>query len=257
MSDSYPSISLAVITKNEADRISRLLESAKGLVSEIIVVDSGSEDDTASICEEYHARVIHLQWRGYAGQKQFAMEQCKGDWVLSLDADEALTDQLKEEIISSLESPSPGVIAYEIPRLSYYLGRWIRHGGWYPDRKIRLARRGAAEWRGDGIHEKLTPIVPGNIGRLKSPYLHYVYRDISDQVKTINSFSTLVAQWDNSKRSALHLIWGLFHSFGKFLECWIWKKGFLDGAAGLVIAVNSSFYIFLKHAKSWERSMEE
>jgi glycosyltransferase involved in cell wall biosynthesis len=257
MNQSNPSISLAIITKNEADRIRFLLESAKGLVSEVVVVDSGSEDNTVQICEEFGARAIYNPWPGYARQKQFAMEQCAGDWILSLDGDEALTEELKSEIRSAVLDAPGDLIAFEIPRLSFYLGRWIRHGGWYPDRKIRLVRRESAKWLGDGVHERLEPRAPGKVGRLKNPFLHYVYRDISDQVQTINRFSTVVAEHDGKRRSVLYLSLGILHSLGKFLECWIWKLGFLDGAPGLVIAVNSSFYVFLKHAKSWERSSRQ
>ncbi len=254
MQYSPQSISLCVITKNEADRIGNLLESAKGLVNEIVVVDSGSSDDTVTICEDYGAKVIFNPWPGYAKQKQFAMEQSECEWILSLDADEALTQELKQEILSTLKGDQQQFTAYEIPRLSFYLGRWIRHGGWYPDRKIRLARRGTAQWIGDGIHEKLVADDPTRVGRLKNPYLHYVYRDISDQIRTINRFSTVVAESAEGRASSLHLVWGLFHGLGKFLECWVWKLGILDGAPGFVIAVNSSFYVFLKSAKRWEAS---
>ncbi len=246
-------ISAAIIAKDEADRIQALLDSLS-FVNEIIVVDSGSSDETVSICERHGARVIFHEWMGYVAQKQFALDNCSGDWIISLDADEAVSEELRDELLRVLPSASPEVVGFSVPRLSKYLGRWIYHGGWYPDRKIRIVRNGFAQWSGDGIHEKLVP--KGETRQLVCPIFHYVYRDISDQVRTINSFSSVVADnfSKNSKCSAGYVILGVFHSIGKFLECAIWKKGFLDGVPGLIIAMNSSFYVFLKHAKSWEKN---
>jgi glycosyltransferase involved in cell wall biosynthesis len=247
-----PVLSLSVIAKNEADRIARLLLSAQSIVDEIIVVDSGSTDGTVELCRSSGATVIHQEWLGYAAQKQFAMEQANVEWILNLDADEALSKDLADEIVHALKKEDANNIAgFSIPRLSRYLDRWIRHGGWYPDRKVRLVRRGKASWVGDGIHEKLE--VSGKVERLESPLLHYVYRDISDQVRTINRFSSVFAGHREKTGSGGYLFLGLVHSVGKFLECWAWKLGFLDGYPGLVIAVNSAFYVFLKHAKAWEK----
>jgi glycosyltransferase involved in cell wall biosynthesis len=247
-----PLLSLAVITRNEADRIGKLLRSAE-VADEIIVVDSGSTDETVEICRSKGARVIHHEWMGYAKQKQFAMEMARGEWILSLDADEALSEKSATEILVAIRNAGPDVNGFSIPRLSRYLDRWIRHGGWFPDRKVRLVRRGCARWIGDGLHEKLE--VEGNVEELRHPLLHYVYRDIADQVKTINRFSTLTAHHRKGAGSRGYLLFGLLHAFGKFLECAVWKGGLLDGIPGLIIAVNSSFYVFLKHAKAWEKGL--
>ena len=247
-----PLLSIVVIAKNEADRIRALFESAS-IADEVLVVDSGSTDDTVEICNSYGARVIHREWMGYAAQKQFAMEQASGRWVLSLDADEALSPQSSAEIVKAINDASQEVHAFSMPRLSRYLNRWILHGGWYPDRKIRLVRRGFGRWIGDGLHEKLE--VAGNIGQLEHPLLHYVYRDISDQVKTIDRFSTVSASQRNKSGSRAYLLLGLAHAIGKFFECAVWKLGLLDGAPGIIIAVNSAFYVFLKHAKAWEKGL--
>ena len=246
-------ISASIIAKDEADRIEILLESLD-FVDEIVVVDSGSSDDTVSICESHGARVIFRDWMGYVGQKQFALEQCSGEWIICLDADESVSAELKAEISMVLKGVDSAVVAFSIPRLSRYLGKWIRHGGWYPDRKIRLVRRNGAGWVGDSIHEKLQP--GGPTRELKSPILHYVYRDITDQVNTINKFSSVVAKADLKSRSWLYVVLGVFHAVGKFLECAIWKAGLLDGIPGLIIAMNSSFYVFLKHAKKWEKDSD-
>lgn len=243
------SLSVAVIAKNEADRIETLLKSLD-FVDEVVVVDSGSLDETVEICKKYGARVIFQNWLGYAGQKQFALEQCSGKWILNLDADESVSPELKREIISKLPSLDENVVAFSIPRLSRYLGKWIYHGGWFPDRKIRLVRAGKASWVGDGIHEKLLP--EGASQELKHPIFHFVYRNITDQVRTINSFSSVAADNYSGAAAGYYVFLGVLHAIGKFLECAIWKLGLLDGVPGLIIAMNSSFYVFLKHAKAWE-----
>jgi glycosyltransferase involved in cell wall biosynthesis len=249
-----PRISVAVITLNEADRIERLLESTR-FADEVVVVDSGSTDGTVEKCLSAGARVIRRRWEGYAAQKMFAMEQACGDWILNLDGDEALSPELACEILDRVRGAPPEVVGFSMPRLSLYLNRWIRHGGWYPDRKTRLVRRGRARWKGDGIHEVLE--VDGRVDRLEANLLHYVYRDIADQVRTINRFSSVFAESVPSRASGLTLVWGMFHAAGKFLECAIWKAGLLDGPPGLVIAMNSAFYVFLKHAKSWEKGLSK
>jgi len=245
-------ISLAVITKNEAKNIEKMLSSAS-FVNEVVVVDSGSTDNTQQLCRDMGAVVIEQEWLGFARQKQFAFDRCTSDWILSLDGDEALSAALGAEIQKAVTCCDDTVCAFSMPRVSFYLGRWIHHGGWYPDRKIRLIRRSKGRWQGDGLHEKL--MVDGEVKPLSNDILHWVYENISHQVKTIDSYSTTHAD-HAGKRGNWYLIWGLFHMAGKFLECYIWKRGFLDGLAGLVIAVNSTWYIFLKHAKVWEKYIQ-
>ncbi|WP_319526221.1 glycosyltransferase family 2 protein [uncultured Desulfosarcina sp.] len=241
-------ISIVVIACNEADRIGHLLEHAD-FADEVIVVDSGSTDDTVALCEAAGARVIHRDWKGYADQKHFAMQQAKGQWVLNLDADEFVPEELAVEIQKALASAPVETKGFSMPRLSYYLGRWIRHGGWYPDRKIRLVRKGAGKWIGDGLHEQL--MVDGLVETLSVPLRHLVYRNISDHVTTANRFSDVYVK-SRGSAGTLFLLSGIPHTLGKFLECYLWKRGFLDGWPGLIIAMISSGYIFLKHAKAWE-----
>lgn len=241
-------ISIVVISLNEADRIGHLLNHA-GFADEVIVVDSGSTDQTVWLCESAGARVIHRPWAGYADQKQFALEQATGQWILNLDADEYVPDALAEEIQMAIAQAPASVVAFSMPRLSYYLGRWIKHGGWYPDRKVRLVRQGAGKWIGDGIHERLA--VDGHVQALESPFHHRVYRNIADHVNTANQFSDVYAR-HRGAAGALFLLGGIPHALGKFLECYLWKRGFLDGWPGLIIAMVSSGYVFLKHAKAWE-----
>ncbi|MGC8604299.1 MAG: glycosyltransferase family 2 protein [Desulfomonilaceae bacterium] len=245
-------ISAVIITKNEEDRIVTLLKSLR-FADEIVVVDSGSSDKTLEICRSYGAKIFHQKWLGYVAQKQYAMEQASCDWILSLDADEMIPEETQLEIAKELSTNDLEIKAFSFPRLSWYLNRWIRHGGWFPDRKIRLIRRGHARWVGHALHEKLE--VNGNVKHLKSPIIHYVYRNISDQITTIDSFSTVFASRRKSRFPRIYLSLGLLHSVAKFFECAIWKLGVLDGAPGLIIAVNSAFYVFLKHAKTWESSV--
>lgn len=246
-----PTLSVAIITLNEEDRIENLLQSVS-FAKDIVVVDSGSTDRTIEICERFGVRLYHNDWKGYSNQKQFAMGLTKGDWILSLDADEVISDEGREEILRSIATADPIVNGFSFPRLSRYLNRWIRHGGWFPDRKVRLVRRDTGCWSGDSLHEKLE--VSGRVENLVNPILHYVYRDISDQINTINHFSSTFASEKHSCYPRFCVIFGIVHAIGKFLECAVWKLGILDGIPGMIIAMNSAFYIFLKHAKRWERS---
>ncbi len=247
-----PLLSLVVIAMNEADRIPRLLQTTT-FCDEVVVVDSGSTDATPQICRAAGARVVHHEWTGYVRQKQIALETASGEWILNLDADEALSSESEREILQAITNADADVHGFSMPRLSRYLNRWIRHGGWYPDRKVRLVRRGHGQWGGDGLHEKLE--VSGTIKELKHPLLHFVYRDIRDQIETINRFSSVTAEHRPTPASGLYVMLGLFHAVGKFLECAVWKLGILDGVPGIVIAMNSAFYVFLKHAKAWEKGL--
>jgi glycosyltransferase involved in cell wall biosynthesis len=244
-------ISVVVITLNEADRISALLKSA-AFAHEVIVVDSGSTDGTQEICGSHGARVVTHPWQGFAVQKQFAMDLASSEWILNLDADERISGPLAAEIQEAIQNAPPEICGFSMPRLSRYLGEWIRHGGWYPDRKIRLIRKGSGQWKGSSLHEKLE--VSGKIQPLSGPILHEVYRNIGDQVKTINRFSDVFAQ-AHPPTGAWFVAAGVFHALGKFAECYFWKLGILDGVAGLVIAMNSAWYVFLKHAKVWEKGL--
>jgi glycosyltransferase involved in cell wall biosynthesis len=217
-------------------------------------VDSGSTDGTQDLCRRHGAIVIDHPWLGYAAQKQFALEKANSEWVLSLDADEVASDALAEEILLAIGEAPPEVGGFSMPRLSYYLGRWIRHGGWYPDRKVRLVRKGRGRWIGDTLHETLT--VDGRVLSLLQPIYHFVYRSISDQLSTIDRFSTIAAR-ERGRATGIYVLAGLGHAAAKFTECYLWKLGLLDGWPGLVIAANSAWYVFLKHAKAWEMSLNE
>jgi glycosyltransferase involved in cell wall biosynthesis len=183
-------------------------------------------------------------------QKQFALEQATGDWVLCLDADERLAPDAQKEIMQELSQESSSIDGYVFPRHSYYLGRWINHGGWYPDYKLRLIRKGTGRWGGVDPHDKL--MVDGPTRTLQTEILHYVYRNLSHQLKTVDSFSDIAAQQWQQQGKSFNLVSLVLRPPLKFLECYLWKKGFLDGLPGFIIAVNSSFYVFMKYAKLWQ-----
>jgi glycosyltransferase involved in cell wall biosynthesis len=246
-------ISVAIIAKNEADRINTLLKSCT-FADEIVVVDSGSTDGTQDLCKKAGAKLLFNTWPGYVAQKQFALEATSSEWILCLDADEEVSAALATEILSAVEKAEADICAFSMPRLSRYLGRWIKHGGWYPDRKVRLIRIGRGVWQGEDPHDELVP--NGETRKLTNPILHHVYRGISDQILTINNFSDVYAQ-QGKFRGGWFVVAGVFHAFEKFVECYLWKSGFLDGIPGLIIAANSAWYVFLKHAKKWELSLPQ
>lgn len=244
-----PKLSAAVITFNEESNICRCLESLRW-ADEIIVVDSFSTDRTVELARRYTGKVVQRAWPGHVLQKQFALEQASGDWVLSLDADEELSAEAAAEIRAFLAGGAEAVNGCSLPRQSFYLGRWIRHGGWYPDRKLRLVRRGRARWTGADPHDKL--VAAGETRQLQEKINHYVYRDISQQLRTVDSFSGIAAeQWLGQGRRAGAGIM-IAKTLGKFFETYVWKLGLLDGMPGFIISVISSYYVFLKYAKLWE-----
>lgn len=217
---------------------------------EIVVVDSGSADRTVELARRYTSRVIHNPWPGYVAQKNFALEQATGDWILCLDADERCTPELREAIRKAVPEAGP-VVGFEVRRPAWYLGRWIRHGGWYPDWKLRVVRKGRARWTGIDPHDRL--VVDGPVRRLEADLVHYNYRDFAQQIRTINHFSDVVVQEWLKQGKKPSLLKTLLHPPVKFLECYLWKRGFLDGFPGLAIAVSSAYYVFAKHVKLWER----
>ncbi len=242
-------LSVCIITFNEEKNIRKCLESVKW-ADEIVVVDSCSTDETVQICRQYTDKVIEKKWPGHVKQKQFALEQAMGDWILFLDADERLSKEAAREIKDRVLTGSCSVDGFIFPRQSYYLGRWICHGGWYPDNKLRLVRKGKSAWGGTDPHDKLA--IEGQPDRLNGKILHYVYEDISQQLKTVDSFSTISArQWQKAGRK-FNFFLILFRPPIRFLEMYLWKLGFLDGMPGFIIAMISSYYVFLKYAKLWE-----
>jgi glycosyltransferase involved in cell wall biosynthesis len=241
-------LSLVIVSLNAEDHIARCLKSVP-FASDIVVVDSGSSDRTVQIAKDLGARVFSEEWRGYGPQKRRATELAKTDWVLSLDADEALSEDSQKELQALLaQSLAPDAFAF--PRLSFHMGRWIRHGGWYPDWQVRLYDRTRANWSADPIHER---IVAQKITRLKSPILHWVFKDLTDQVQTNNRYSGLGAEQLERKGRGFFLFHLITKPWVKFIETYLWKCGFLDGMPGFIISVGAGYSVFLKWAKLWER----
>ncbi|MGE5570882.1 MAG: glycosyltransferase family 2 protein [Rhodospirillales bacterium] len=239
-------ISATIITCDEERNIARAIESLR-CCDEIVVVDSGSVDRTVEIAARLGARVIESPWPGYAKQKNLAASQAAHDWIFSIDADEALSEALEAEIWQ-LKKNGPEHDAYTMPRMAQYLGRWILHSGWYPDRKVRLYNRNKATWVGEFVHESVQ--VEGSIGHLQSNLLHYTCDSLSEHLRTLDRYTTLAAQevvarghkpaWPNL---ILEPTW-------TFLQTYFLKLGFLDGLEGLTIAYMAATYTFLKYAKA-------
>lgn len=239
-------ISATIITYNEERNIARAIESLR-CVDEILVVDSGSNDRTMEIAEKLGARVVEAAWPGYANQKNRAAEQASHDWILSIDADESLSEALEAEIWQ-LKKCGPQYDAYTMPRLAQYLGRWIRHSGWYPDRKVRLYDRRKAVWEGAYVHESVK--VNGRIGHLESNLLHFTCSSLSEHLRTMDRYTTLAAEQLIANREPVTLSRIIAEPPWTFFQTYVVKLGFLDGLEGLAIANMAAFYNFLKYTKA-------
>ena len=239
-------ISATLVTLNEEQNLARALGSLS-CCDELLIIDSGSEDRTIEIAEQHGARVIEREWKGYADQKNFAAQAAQHDWILALDADEALSDPLAAEI-HSLKSRPPSVDAYRFPRRARYLGKWIRHSGWYPDAKVRLYHRGKAEWVGNYVHESVE--VSGSVGTLQGDLLHYTCDTIASHVQTVDRYTTLAAKELVERGERVGWVDLSLAPAWTFLKTYFLKLGFLDGLEGLAIAHMAAFYVFAKHAKA-------
>ncbi len=239
-------ITATLITLNEEENLSRALSSL-GCCDEIVVVDSGSHDRTVEIAREHGARVVERPFSGYADQKNFATEAANHDWILSLDADEALSDELQAEV-RDLKRTGPRADAYQAPRLAQYMGKWIRYSGWYPDPKVRLYDRKKARWAGEYVHEAVE--VSGRVGTLKGDLLHFTCRSFSQHLATIDRYTTLAAKEMIARGQRVHLGNLVVSPLWAFFRTYIIKRGFLDGMEGWIIAQMAAFYVFSKFLKA-------
>ena len=239
-------ITATIITLNEERHIARSIESLR-CCDEILVVDSGSIDRTTELASKLGARLVESPWPGYAAQKNFAAEQARYDWILSIDADEALSESLEGEIWN-LKKKGPSYDAYTMPRLAQYLGRWILHSGWYPDRKVRLYHRGKARWIGNFVHESVE--VAGRIGHLESNLLHFTCDSLSEHLKTMDRYTTLAAEELVSRKQKILLRNMILDPAWTFTKTYFIQRGFQDGLEGLTIAYMAALYTFLKYAKA-------
>lgn len=238
------SLSVIVITKNEAHSIGQCLESVSW-ADEIIVVDSGSTDDTVKISESFGAKVHAADWPGFGMQKNRALDLATGNWVLSLDADEMVTPELKQDILEAISKGSSA--AYSFPRSSSYCGRFMRHSGWWPDRVTRLFRRGSARFSEDLVHEKL--IVEGGVAELSSPLIHVAFSDLEEVLQKVDRYSTAGARMLAKKGRKASLSTAIAHGCWSFFRTYFLKAGFLDGKEGFMLAVSNAegtYYRYLK-----------
>ena len=243
-----PKVSVTIITLNEAEHIADAIDSASW-ADEIIVVDSGSTDDTVDIARRKGAAVSVRPWTGYVDQKNHAATLAAHDWIFSLDADERIPPPLAGEVRTRLKA-GPEHHGYRMPRATFHLGRWIRTTDFYPDYQLRLYDRRAGRWQGRYVHESVE--VDGSFGYLANELQHYSFRDLTDQLDRINHYSTLAAKQmhEAGRRTAVQDL--LLHPPAAFLRNYVLRYGFVDGAAGLTISLMNSYAVFLKFAKLWE-----
>ncbi|HLA49974.1 MAG TPA: glycosyltransferase family 2 protein [Thermodesulfovibrionia bacterium] len=254
-------LSVAIITKNEEENIRDALESVKW-ANEIVVVDSFSADRTVEICREYTDKVYSFEWAGFSEQKNKAVSMTTQPWVFVLDADERVTEELKDEILNVVKnaypSPTPlpdtsgegvrGVVdGYYLPRKNYFARRWIKHGGWWPDYTMRLFRREKGLFETREVHESIKVI--GSTGYLKNPIEHYTYKDIDDYLKRMQTYSTLAAKELFKKGCRGSILDIIFRPPATFFKMFFLQLGILDGIYGIILAYLYSVYTYKKYWK--------
>ncbi|GAB4535109.1 MAG: glycosyltransferase family 2 protein [Thermodesulfovibrionia bacterium] len=238
-------LSVAIITHNEEKNIRDALESVEW-ANEIVVVDSFSNDRTVEICREYTDRVFSIEWSGFANQKNMAISLTTMPWVLVLDADERVTEGLRDEIVSILKD-KPEKDGYYIARKNFFSGRWIRHGGWWPDYTLRLFRRDKGRFEDREVHEAVK--VDGEVGYLKNPLEHHTYKDINDFLKRMELYSSLSAKELYKNKRMANILDIIFRPPATFLRMLILQLGFLDGLYGIILAYLYSLYTYKKYSK--------
>lgn len=244
-------LSVTIISYNEELTIARCLQSLADLAQEIIVVDSGSTDHTVAIAKKFGARVKHQEWLGFQHQKNKALEYCTQPWVLALDCDEEISKELKESLRNFFtDGSSQRFTGAEFNRKVFFLGKWITHGDWYPDRKLRLFRRDSATWT-QPIHETITLI--GRKTKLSGDLLHYSFPTINSYIDKINLFS------DEFIKKNPYKSWSLFTNIvrplWRFFRAYVLRCGFLDGFPGLWIALATAFSVFVRYSRNYESSV--
>ncbi len=243
-------ISVVIITHNEDENIGRCLESVMPVADEIIVVDSHSTDRTREICEQHKVRFYSRTWEGYSSAKNYGNNLAEKEWILSIDADEALSKELLESLLAFKQSSGATEGAFMFSRLTNYCGHWVKHCGWYPDRKLRMWKKGAGQWEGV-LHEQVVFLTPPSTGNMKGDILHYSFPSIRHHVQVMNNFSD-VASDDLVARGrkinvVVHLVLNPFYTF---ITKYFFNLGFLDGYYGFVICWLSAVANFLKYSKA-------
>jgi len=238
-------ISVAIITKNEEKNIRECLESLR-FADEIVVVDSGSTDTTREICRRYGAQVFQEDWQGFARQKNSAVARTRNDWVLSIDADERIPAELGEEIARVLNQ-NPSLDGYFVARKNYFLGRWIKRCGWFPDYNLRLFRKDRGHFEEREVHERVT--VLGEVGYLRHPLEHFTYRSLSDFIQRLDRYSSLAAREMKNEGRRFRYTDLFFRPPLTFFQMYLIRAGFLEGYFGFLLSILYSFYTFAKYSK--------
>jgi len=240
-------ISSVIITYNEEEHLEKCLKSLIGIVDEIIVVDSYSTDKTSEICSAYNVTFIQQEFKGYIEQKNFAISKANNDYILSLDGDEALSDTLKDSILKVKSNWQ--YEGYYCNRLNNYCGQWIKYSDWYPDKKLRLFKKGSGEWKGINPHDRYTLKEDVKSGKLKGDLLHWIYRDYQEHNLKVEKFSTIAAEayYKLGKKSSIVKI--ICRPTWAFFKAYILRLGFLDGLNGFIICVQTYNVTFLKYIK--------
>ncbi|MFT3780469.1 MAG: glycosyltransferase family 2 protein [Nibricoccus sp.] len=248
------SLSVVIVAKNEAQNLPRCLASVKGWVGEVVVALNDTTDESETICQSYGARVHHLSWQGYRDTKNAALDLAKNDWVLSLDADEEVSTQLRSEIEAFMTRNGRDAFAgAKFPRKVWFIDRWIRHGDWYPDYSLRLFNRTKARWSGDAhVHEKIS--ASGPVAKLRGDLHHYSFPTLSSHVAKITPFADLFVKQQADKGTHFSVLAAIFRPFWRFVRAYVFKLGFLDGFPGLYIAWATSFGAFVRYSRLYEHT---
>lgn len=244
------SVSACVITRDDESQIRRCLESVSWADEVVVVVDGRSRDATEAVARQLGARVLRHRYEGNVEQKSFALDQARGEWVVSLDADEALSQELSERLRELLASPGARFDGVELNRVTHHLGRWIRHGDFHPDWQLRAFRRAKGRWAGVNPHGRVR--LEGEVRRLEGDLEHHSYDDLADQLARVQEFSRIEAHELRRAGRRARIRDMLLRPPARFLRAYVLKGGFRDGVPGLTIAAVSSFHVFLKFAKLWE-----
>lgn len=251
-------LSISIVTKNEENNLARCLASVQGLAQEIIVVDSGSTDGTQAIALAHGAQWHHQDWLGFRDQKNVALSLCTQPWVLALDADEALSDDLRQDILGFFETNSHELFSgASFPRKVWFLGKWITHGDWYPDRKLRLVQREGTVWGGSPEHDRLELPKGSQELAFTSDLLHYSFPNMNRYVEKINVFADVYLQRQLASGKRWSSLGVVFRSFWRFFRAYILRRGFMDGFPGLWIAVSTGYQTFVRHSRLYEHLAEQ
>ena len=255
MTQAHPTLSAIVITRNEAHNLHDCLQSMHGLVDEIIVVDSQSTDNTVAIAQQHSAKVTQpADWPGFGPQKNRALDLATCDWVFSIDADERVTPELATEIKQLLQSGGANA-AYKVPRLSSYCGKFIHHAGWQPDYVLRLFKRGTARFSDDLVHERVVTVQP--VIALQNHLLHYSYLNFSQVLSKVDAYSTASAKQAYARGKRSSVAGALGHGAWAFFRTYVIRRGFLDGAHGLALAISNAETSYYKYLKLWHMQQAE